>query len=87
MRQPLRIEAGSLRLRVPRGRTEDGTVAWRTLDIDPSPSARQIDIGAEYEIARNARDRVKLGVAYSHAARHTRGSHALSAMGALERAF
>lgn len=87
VRQPLRIEAGSLRLRVPSGRTEDGTVAWRTLAIDPTPSARQIDVGAEYEIAWNTQNRVKLGIAYSHAARHTRGSHALSAMGAFDRAF
>lgn len=87
VRQPLRIEAGSLRLRVPSGRSEDGTVAWRTLAVESTPSARQIDIGAEYEIAWNARSRLKLGIAYSHAARHTRGSHAVSAMGAFDRAF
>jgi hypothetical protein len=86
-RQPLRIESGTARLVVPDGRKAGGDVIWRSLPIDIVPSARQIDIGAEYATPLGQGDRVKFGVAFARDEGHVSGVHGVSVMGAFQRVF
>lgn len=86
-RQPLRIEAGSATLRVPGGRAQDGTVEWRSIDIDLTPSSRQIDIGWEYRGDLGAWTEFRLGAALSHDEGHIDGNLGASVMGALRTRF
>lgn len=86
-RQPLRMEAGRLALDVPSGRTPDGAIAWRRLDLDLAPSARQIDLGFDYATDLGASDRLRLAAAYAHDDGHVAGARGFSLLGAYQRRF
>lgn len=86
-RQPLRMERGTAQLAVPAGRNESGDVLMRSLPIDLTPSARQIDLGFQYATPLGRGDRLTFGAAYAHNDGHTKGGSGLSLMGAFQRVF
>ena len=55
--QPLRVEAGHVRIRYPSARTPDRKVVYETFQADLAPSGRQLDfeIGATRQLSHSAR--------------------------------
>ena len=46
--QPLRVESGRARLDLPTGRTRDGGVTRKVVEVPLSPSGRQVDVSADW---------------------------------------
>jgi subtilase-type serine protease len=86
-RQPLRMERGTAQLVVPQGRSGNGDVLWRSMPVDLTPSARQVDLGFEYATPLGRGNRFRLGAAIAHNEGHATGATGVSLMGAFQRVF
>lgn len=80
MRQPLRIESGNATMRFSVGRDKEGNVLYEDINIDLAPSARQIDLGFDYQTALDANTDLRLAPVASFNQDHTRGKLGASAM-------
>jgi subtilase-type serine protease len=87
VRQPLRMESGTAQLVVPQGRSGNGDVVWRSMPVDLTPSARQVDLGFEYATPLGRGNRFKIGAAIAHNEGHAKGATGVSLMGAFQRVF
>ena len=86
--QPLRIESGELRLRIPVGRTRGGGVVRETVAAPLAPSGRQTDLAAAwYGPADSAGGRPRLGATLSLQPRHTAGNADLTLLAGYRLAF
>ena len=74
LRQPLAIEQGSTSVLLPQVRSMSGEITSTAVEIDLAPSARQLDLGAEYEIPLAGQSDLTLGAAYSMNAGNTGGA-------------
>lgn len=87
VRQPLRIESGSATLRLPDGRSLDGTVSYADFDVGLSPSSRQLDIGFNYDVRPDRLTRIGLAAHVSINEGHEAGNTGAGAMLSFRRAF
>ena len=72
--QPLRVEAGRVRLFIPTGRTKDGVVRRDSMTADLVPSGRAIEVAAQWRQPFAGAGELRLGAAWT---RHP--GHAASA--------
>ncbi|MBV1886410.1 MAG: S8 family serine peptidase, partial [Parvibaculaceae bacterium] len=80
LRQPLRIESGDATMRLSVGRDKEGNVLYEDVNISLAPSARQIDLGFDYQTALNENTDLRLAPVASFNQDHTRGKMGASAM-------
>lgn len=84
--QPLRVEAGDMRLRWVSGRTPDGGVTVEEATLDLEPSGRQLDLELVY--ARPlAGGEAHLAAIASRDAGHVRGEHEAALLARYRLAF
>lgn len=67
--QPLRVERGRARLRVPVGRTRGGAVVYDAVGAGLEPSGRQVDVAGEWRRPAGSGE-LRLGAVYSHRPGH-----------------
>ena len=60
--QPLRVEAGSLSLDMPVGRTIEGGITRRAIDIDAEPGSREMDFRVSWTMDFGAENAVAVGM-------------------------
>ena len=63
--QPLRVEAGRVRLSVPVGRTKDGFVRRQSVAADLAPSGREIEFSAQWRKTLSTGGELRLGAAWT----------------------
>ncbi|MTH96862.1 peptidase S8 [Roseibium sp. RKSG952] len=80
LRQPLRVEQGSGTLRLPSGRTQDGTITYASYDVGLVPEARQIDMGLRYDFGHRDATSFGLGGVVSFNEGHASGETGASAL-------
>ncbi|MDF1687097.1 MAG: S8 family serine peptidase [Parvibaculaceae bacterium] len=80
LRQPLRIESGNATMRFSVGRDKEGNVLYEDVNIALAPSARQIDLGFDYQTALDENTDLRLAPVASFNHNHTRGELGASAM-------
>ena len=80
LRQPLRIESGDATMRFSVGRDKEGNVLYEDINISLAPSARQIDLGFDYQTALDENTDLRLAPVASFNQDHTRGKLGASAM-------
>ena len=68
--QPLRVESGRARLRLPVGRSEDGRVLRRSFDARLAPSGRQIDLAASWRKRMISGGELRLGASWTRHPSH-----------------
>ncbi|MFP9136074.1 S8 family peptidase [Devosia sp. XGJD_8] len=79
--QPLRIEAGTMELQLPTGRTSKGSIEQRQVAADLEPAGRELDLGLGYQVPVGS-GRLQLGLQYRLDAGHVRGASTMGvAMG------
>ena len=71
--QPLRVERGRARFRIPTGRTRDGAVTHGTVAAPLSPSGRQIDLAGEWSRPMARGGELRLGATLSLQPGHETG--------------
>ena len=71
--QPLRVERGRARFRIPTGRTPDGAVTRSTVAAPLAPSGRQIDLGGEWSRPMARGGELRLGATLSLQPGHETG--------------
>lgn len=71
--QPLRVERGRARFRIPTGRTRDGAVTHGTVAAPLSPSGRQIDLAGEWSRPMARGGELRLGAMLSLQPGHETG--------------
>jgi hypothetical protein len=64
IRQPLAIDRGSMSVVLPQSRDIGGNITSNVLRIGLAPSARQLDMGLEYEIPLDQFESIRIGAAY-----------------------
>ena len=69
--QPLRVEAGSVRLSVPVGRTKDGFVRRQAVTADLAPTGREIEFAAQWRKTLSKGGDLRLGAAWTRHRGHT----------------
>ncbi len=77
VQQPVRTEAGRVRLRIPTGRLQDGTRTYRRLSSEATPSGRQLDLtlrvnGEGRPLSRQGTYYYDLALTYSRHPWHSR---------------
>ena len=85
--QPLRIEAGHVKLHWVAGRTPDGQVNIRRTAVNLEPSGRQLDLELTWSRPWTGGQQVHLAGIVSHDVGHVRGEHELVLLGSYRRAF
>lgn len=86
--QPMRLESGTMTLRVPDGRRKNGSITHKTITGPITPSGRQLDLGVSYRFHPGDGNAVaQLGFTYSHDAGHIEGRQAARVTGALHQNF
>ncbi|MBW4656776.1 MAG: S8 family serine peptidase [Kaiparowitsia implicata GSE-PSE-MK54-09C] len=79
--QPLRIEAGTMDMRLPTGRFSDGSIEQRQVAADLEPTGRELDLGAGYQVPVGA-GQFQLGLQYRLDSGHVAGASGMGvAMG------
>ncbi|WP_068082408.1 S8 family peptidase [Polycladidibacter stylochi] len=73
VRQPLRLEQGTVKLKYASGRTRDAKVIFNEKEISLVPEARQLDFGVDYEMQVGLDSQLRVGASYSLNADHERG--------------
>lgn len=67
--QPLRVERGRARLRVPVARTRQGAVVYDAVGAGLEPSGRQLDVAGEWRRPAGSGE-LRVGAVYSHRPGH-----------------
>ncbi len=85
--QPLRLESGVLAMRLPSGRTRDGTITYADVQTPLTPSGRETDISLDYVMPFGEDGTWSFSALYAMDAGHVKGAQRGAIAGGIKQKF